>query len=117
MRAEELRIGNYISCDDEVERINTGYAIEDADIFEPIPLTEEWLKRLGFEARTENAGNLPCFKKGNITVARWGPDKWQTWYKTTDVYNSPQYVHSLQNIYTSLTGSELLLDNQTEEQQ
>ena len=78
--------------------------------FKPIQLTEELLLRMGFEKATENAGNLICFKKsGKYTIAKWINNKWQFWINTVDLYNSPQYVHELQNLYYSLTKTELTL--------
>lgn len=116
-------VGNYLSLDGEecqVRAFDYGL-VEVVYINKPvcvsaktemsncdfIPITDEWLLRLGFEATTENLGNLPCFKKGKYTIAKWGKDKWQMWIKTVDLEKSPQYVHQLQNLYLSLTGTRL----------
>lgn len=80
------------------------------EFIKPIPLTEEWLEMLGLEPRMENAGTFPCFKKGSITIGRWGPIKWKSWFKGTDIYKSPQHVHQLQNLHFALTGEELKLN-------
>jgi hypothetical protein len=75
----------------------------------PIPLTPEWLERMGYEKGTENAGNLICWRRGKLTIAKWAVDKWQAWIGTIDLYKSPQYVHELQNLTYSLTGEELTI--------
>ncbi len=57
MQANELRIGNYIQNNGGGQETVFGikeksvivlFADADINIFEPIPLTEEWLVRLGF---------------------------------------------------------------------
>lgn len=48
MESNELRVENYIAKDGSIIQA-TPAAIEYADLFDPIPLTEEWLVRLGFK--------------------------------------------------------------------
>lgn len=124
MEARELRIGNWITvmgslpCQvtashlymmETYEPVEPDAEADYKEMTEPIPLTEEWLVKLGFEARTENAGNLPCFKKGRITIARWGEKKWQLWIDTIDWKNSPQHIHELQNFWYQYFGSDLTI--------
>lgn len=121
MKAEELRIGNYL-------KENTGYfgyfqvqkVVEDEYIYsesdmgqcqigvglkgaKPIPLTEEWLIKFGFEREghfTMRLGKFTCsceedyisdFCLGDIELF--------------DVI--PKYVHQLQNLFYALCGREL----------
>ena len=119
MKTQELRIGNLVKS----KLLGTKHKVlgvyknkiwtdlqeswSDIEDFEPIPLTEECLLKFGFYKTTENAGNLICYKKGKYTIAKWLKNKWQFWINTTDLYNSPQHVHQLQNLYFALTNQEL----------
>ena len=114
----ELRLGNLVRYND-MTTVDIEVDIEDLILikeqldgctYSPIPLTEEWLIKLGFESGTDNNGTLPVFRKGKYTFARWGRNKWQFWINTVDIYNSPQYVHQLQNLYFALTGGELKME-------
>jgi len=80
----------------------------------PIPLTEEWLLKYGFELRDKvNGGyvkqiNFPhqkeylyCSKKG--IVALWSDPQ----NREFGIMNDCEYVHQLQNLYFALTGNEL----------
>ncbi len=75
--------------------------------FEPIPLTEEWLLKLGFEY-TESVleKELPQIgiifwsaQASNFKVVRFN----------SNFYCSVRYVHELQNLYFAITGKELTL--------
>jgi hypothetical protein len=78
---------------------------------EPIPLTEEWLLKLGFKRIKKGIGwdklsdgklilvEVPT-NKGNIVAFNYDADK----------YNYLKYVHQLQNLYFALTGVELQLN-------
>ena len=114
MEAKELRIGNYVEINapiiDKNIRIDIYHISElkhNKNFFKPIPITEEILLKCGFYKTTENAGNLICFKKGKYTIAKWINNKWQFWINTISLYNLPQYLHQLQNLYFALTGKEL----------
>jgi len=70
MKAEELRLGNYITDRDKVVTVEShhfqmfeSYYKED---FKPIPLTEEWLFKFGFEKLTRHGlvYNLQSRRKG-----------------------------------------------------
>ena len=111
---QELRIGNYISNKKDIlfnvlpEDIET--ISKFPDNYNPIPLTEEWLLRLGF-----HKGSIPepdgsrCYYKGMLDVI----------FKTSNgfIYSNHkpsghtkiEYLHQLQNLYFALTGVELEL--------
>ena len=117
MKATELRIGNYVNS----RRYNTVKV--DAIMFDvlfmegidepeslidisPIPLTEEWLVKLGFESE----GNM-WYTTNNISyntednrVVREQPGILGTIY---NAITRVSYVHQLQNLYFVLTGKEL----------
>jgi len=116
MNANELMIGNYVYwnipekewvphkvvgiLDNKIRTAPISIA-ENLYEYNPIPLSPEILDKCGFRATVENAGNMPCFKLNNYTIAWWG-DKWQMWIKTVDLYRSPQYLHQLQNLLFAL---------------
>lgn len=113
MKAAELRIGNWIQSSSNKEyQINLSWyecckdSTEGRDIqldTFPIPLTEEWLIKFGFELNSNN--------------------NWSHWnfglnfYKDGDFFESDQlpifiylqYVHQLQNLYFAITGEELTI--------
>lgn len=126
MDARELRIGNFIlgqfvegqfipveveliTTDDvSVEPLNKGHQIlwnHSLDQVKPIPLTEEWLSKLGFDKRVsshERTKYTPVFDftEGKLTFEGLYCPVLQLSIRT---------VHQLQNLYFALTGEELTL--------
>ena len=118
MEAKELRIGNwYMFADNEgicyrtikeIKHNEFGF-VSDFDgvnfgICKPIPLTEEWLLKFGFE----------------ITDNFQTKDRFQThkqdgifWFEYGYIVVELNYVHQLQNLYFALTGEELTIKNET----
>ena len=72
----------------------------------PIPLTEEWLIKFGFDYR---------FTKGKfniITKGKLGYENGRTYFNSWVILEKqPDYVHELQNLYYALTKEELTFDN------
>ena len=114
MKKEDLRIGNFymsvkfgipVECTlaDLYELcVKSDGAYGDPPIeemFEPIPLTEEWLLGFGFK-RTDTVGFLSNRKMGLFK----GRGRWRVLHHNTAV----RYVHQLQNLYFALTGEELI---------
>src|SRR5687768_10726309 len=69
----------------------------------PIPLTSEWLEKLGFDIDSHYQ-YLPCFSKGNVCI--WCDE--DRWFKADqERYTSEgieiKHVHQLQNLYFALT--------------
>lgn len=107
MKANELRIGNYIELDGKVERIweiSMDYKDEGFPLFsagttslvefrecrhKPIPLTEEWLEK--FDLVYVDLGQF---------IRIYGHDF---------LLSKIKYVHQLQNLYFALTGEELTI--------
>lgn len=140
MKATELRIGNYITienndswkelskipmvvfrtefCNDELFPNSTG-AISCASIsfppnnyhqydefIQPIPLTEEWLVKFGFENKAHLGMCLADYSNGRIEfldnkIFLMGADDER-------IGNEIQFVHQLQNIYFILTSEQLV---------
>jgi hypothetical protein len=120
MKANELRVGNWVN--DElygdfqiVGLINfkdgnqSAYKSleyypqsQDTDKLNPIPLTEEWLLKFGFEKTFIT--KIHCnFNKGTFSLLK-RDNHIQIWYENINV----QYVHQLQNLYFAITNEELI---------
>ena len=119
MKANELRIGNWVMvfpvknpqqvCDVMFDSVNTecvfGQHYGEVD---PIPLTEEWLLKFGFELINEpnkryHYGRL-CLQFCKSRLYPSGRTFFNNW---AILDNLPEHVHQLQNLYFSLTGEEL----------
>jgi hypothetical protein len=120
MKAQELRIGNLVRnnlngeilkpcdvlCDgintDKIEGLNYGF-------IEPIPLTEEWLFKFGFERQENN------WKTLDLHFATIGWEKLAgialSFEKESIYLPHIKYVHQLQNLYFALTNEELILNS------
>ena len=114
MKASELRIGNWVEFIQPKKGMYTTvqaitFEINVEKSFKPIPLTEEWLLKFGFEERGES------FHLKDFSIELIGEDgRWCTYI--FDEYHAVEcslslikYVHSLQNLYFALTGEELTL--------
>ena len=118
IKATELRIGNYINyCDKKISVKPDDIKVilklgMDAEIYEPIPLTEEWLLKFGF--KSIGTKYRPCYRiqrKERVYefVANYqslGIVSIDTTYYFAD---NIIHVHQLQNLYFALTGEELTL--------
>jgi len=120
LQAAELRIGNLVNFNNisigEVTVLNNtrniGIVLENGvyrdnnDLFKPIPLTEEWLVKLGLKQDTIDKywyfhptynKFYPLYRRG----VYWGFNGLGLGVKEI------KYVHQLQNLYFALTGEEL----------
>ena len=129
MKANELRIGNWINSqfggiqevvDVMCDGVNTlKYEGINYEFINPIPLTEEWLLKFGFEKDFDGSfmfGIISIFKdkrlKQNVYIYTESTYKYSDgqWVVILDL--KLQYVHQLQNLYFALTGEELTLKNE-----
>lgn len=130
MKSTALRIGNFIGHKDfpvdksiyiitelrhislevlDYPRMNFSETFGYDDIV-PVPLTDEWLKVLGFGYKHKDSGT------------RWSIRAFDVWTDFTDEYGDPtdnhnryrydfteyvDFVHELQNLYFKKTGAEL----------
>lgn len=125
MKANELKIGNYVNVELhiaiplKIEAItgssvslsgieNNRYTPFTIDRVKPIPLTEEWLKKFGFKKLGDWFIKKPL---SSVNEYAYNP-----YIKQFDVINGSgeeidlvelKYVHQLQNLYFALTGEEL----------
>lgn len=119
MKATELRIGNWVQTKQTEKQFQvTTSTFEVLSVVEsqykPIPLTEEWLKRFGFDKDEE-------YDEGGLVDYRWTlmyrSLEFVSFWNSEELngVNQPQtgvdieYVHQLQNLYFALTGEELTL--------
>jgi hypothetical protein len=131
MKTNELRIGNRIKyCDDGKECIITGIPGANLDVqglevlfddgeetwieldqFEPIPLTEEWLERMGFTYEDEEIYYIRLDENNVLAYDLTDKD-----FAVTGLWaeHKINHVHELQNLYFALTGEELKIkDDET----
>lgn len=132
MKPEELRIGNYILDYGQICQVNGFLLTRLEEIHregkEPIntsriPISEEWLIKLGFEKESGNKLRLHSydleFRKTDDPYPTVGIWKGRFYY-IVDVHETYtgslddksieiDYVHQLQNLYYSLTGEKLTI--------
>lgn len=130
MKASELRIGNLVESQitithkvanalflyqiSELKSLKTEVCnyyqpLDTTNLYykdlKPIPITEGWLSRFGFES-IKHVYDGMIFKKDWLRIANnmlsW---EWRGGY----IRHSPKYVHQLQNLYFALTGEELTI--------
>jgi len=110
MKASELRIGNWVDLvgSNSSFQIDTIYDNELSGI-EPIPLTEEWLERFGFElpAHTWIGNKFHLTEYGEGSKHPNGGIWVVAMNKNNAIISEIKYVHQLQNLYHALTGEEL----------
>ena len=123
MKKEELRIGNWymsvkfavpVRC--ELSDLHELCVKSDGaygdppigEMFEAIPLNEEWFLKLGYEIQKQ----LPFYKMvaryKNMTITSNEDNVYIFWVNSFRV--QIKYVHQLQTIYFDLTGEELKAD-------
>jgi len=123
MKANELRIGNYhlykiTDVNDERKEWWESCVIDIHDLvvldkeecsnYAPLPLTEEWLLKFGFELTDKQ---IKQYDKGKLCIEIYKSEKrpnGRTYFNSWAILEEhPKYVHQLQNLYFALTGEEL----------
>lgn len=114
----ELRSGNLILLYNKVCRfVSSMYDTEkySADYFHPIPLNEEWLKKLGYHQRDNGVMyhpetfNYELFRKidsGYYRAGRYSSVERCMFVISERTFN----IHQLQNLHYALTGKELTIE-------
>ena len=120
--ANEVRIGNLLyGTHGKVSEVNIDaikylitYGGTNQCQVKPIPLTEEWLKRFGFEKVKNKIG---VYEKGRLRIWLGSRGAFLVYLieeDTTTGHHIPsanEYVHQLQNLYFALTQTELTTTN------
>jgi hypothetical protein len=112
MKAQELRIGNYLKKN-VVVKIDAKIIFDiwiEAEDYEPIPLTEEWLLKFGFVKEPRDSGEVAfCMSENdcNVIIQDFGDGFLFIW-ELSFMGKPIKYVHELQNIYFALQGEELI---------
>lgn len=113
MVIKELRIGNFVKLKNMP--VPNSYLIEswrefEMNEFEPIPLTEEWLVKFGFE---RDQINNTWSNSNSFFAIEFDGNGWVNSINGGEYTNGTtfQHVHQLQNLYFALTGEELTLIN------
>lgn len=102
--ASELRIGNWIDTKEfHIPALKGNHKYEGkwykyTFMFDPIPLTEEWLLKFGFSIKGFKGGYQIC----TSSLGGWILDN-----GFSCVGIEFEYVHQLQNLYFALTNEEL----------
>lgn len=129
IKANELRIGNlvYQYRYEKAQKENTISQIRRTKVFfingasecfkdiDPIPLTEEWLLRFGFNSKYKSVHTHWNIKSFGIEQASDEDENGNSIPVRQEFYYAftieIKYVHQLQNLYFALTGEELTLKN------
>jgi hypothetical protein len=121
MKASELRIGNWIYSDEYKEMQLTAYNIYQYDLMsrgckvseyyyalKPIPLTEEWLIKMGFY-KDEDISYRYYFDFGWAVILAYDLD--DNCVRIGDSWDFAKaiYVHQMQNLIYALTNEELTI--------
>jgi hypothetical protein len=123
MKATELRIGNLVEYKNQYINVSGigpfGIQSEGKEYLiiakfstpdiQPIPLTEKWLLKFGFE---DDRDNLMILRKGVFEfyfdkVDKDGISLYEKW--DGNFLCNVEYVHEFQNLYFVLTGEELVV--------
>jgi hypothetical protein len=118
LTAKDLRVGNWVQ-----NKFGTPYQVTASIILEfsnfgvkdePIPLTEEWLLRFGFEfiGYGGNKSYSHKFKSEENYGGGFQISMIKGWRYHANLGHMVyiEYVHQLQNLFHSLTGEELTLN-------
>ena len=118
MKAQELRIGNYVNLNGKDKQLGIGglkeiayeeFSPKHTNVFKPIPLTEEWLVKFGFERVALNDG--VHYENDNMWIYLLSDCfdlELNTHNERFNLFRQyKKHVHQLQNLFFALTGEEL----------
>lgn len=109
IQANELRIGNWVQHPDNPNphRVNVYGILNQSEkgLFRPIPLTEDWLLKFGFEINLYWRKDWLQIQQSENEFSIYISDD-NSGYEFGEPF---KYVHQLQNLFFALTGTELEL--------
>jgi hypothetical protein len=122
MKANELRIGNWVSTIYGMEFQVYPMAFKQMptdeknnlilNTWKPIPITQEWLLKLGFIDLQERCGLNGIYsiigKRGNINIETMSYCEIDYEGSVNDIVKI-EYVHELQNLFYALNKEELII--------
>jgi len=109
MEAKELMLNNWIQFEHNgsiKQRQVAELSLEESNKFKPIPLTEEWLLKFGFESDWSGWSHKDVYFELGVSG-----DKYINMVNGGE-YNHGvpfEHVHQLQNLFFALTGEELTI--------
>ena len=116
MTENELRIGNWVNHPNDGNMEVHGasflkvFGENVSDMYQPIPLTEEWLVKFGFEEDFEGISSTWHNEVKSIRIEIiHDSNGFHTIVGAFSTWVNIQYVHQLQNLYFALTNTELEL--------
>ena len=125
MKSTELRIGNLLrdkvsKTELEVIELNqcdivtyvidrSKFPLKDGWGIEPIPLTEEWLFKFGFERYGESCHLQGISIEDIHNGEKWCLSMFDEYHAVEASISIIQHVHQLQNLYFALIGEELTI--------
>ena len=116
MKANELRIGNLVLFNNSIKPITSNnlcdiefYTDSKIPYCKPIPLTEEWLLKFGFEKKEYEKSQYREYEYILENFKYFRDRFWIVRCEECGRYADIKYVHELQNIYFALTKYELTM--------
>ena len=110
MEANELRIGNWVKDGNDFEQVTIDHlnCLNSRRCeFDSIPLTKEWLLKLGFKEYMSESDLRISIGGGVLMQFHFGVNQIECWIGDEISKNNVIYIHQLQNLYFALTGEEL----------
>ena len=113
---EGIKTDNDIDLSVFPEDDHSRWWTQEPNNIDPIPLTPEWLQKLGFEKRVLNGIRIGSYDTidwdveyyiDNILLLKQLSQQYDRFQSANKPYRFIQYVHQLQNLYFALTGTEL----------
>lgn len=122
IKNNELRIGNWVLDGDTPKQIVNIFnePNHETPYMNPIPLTEEWLIKLGFNLDDVDFYEIIVIDKDNIFCSLWVRIEYGLIINLTTIdeekeedvnikLHNIKHVHQLQNLYFALTNTELTI--------
>ena len=125
MKTSELRTGNLLHYDEKIIYVSSilknenigmynGYGFDKTTSIQcvnPIPITKEWLLKLGVEKNEINNYTKFGFLSRLKPYLEYNDHNDYDLFVCCEILSTVKFVHQLQNLYYALTGEELTLSD------